>query len=284
MFRLPSLVSFWPEPPRGSAAADAPRALLLNGLHVSWRLRRSQRRSIGLCIDEQGLAVTAPRWTPLAEIEAALQSKANWITRQLALAQERRQRQQTALIAWGEGAQLPWLGRTLTLQRHPRPDTRPRAQAALWEPDSEPDSEPDWKPDLAPDGAQTLTLYLPLPAAASAAQWREAARTWALRQARRHFTARLDAFAPLMGVRWQKLALSSARTRWGSASANGSIRLNWRLMHFRPPVVDYVVVHELAHLHEMNHSPRFWAHVQAQLPGYAALRAELRSQTPPVWQ
>ena len=105
-----------------------------------------------------------------------------------------------------------------------------------------------------------------------------------MRQARRHFTARLDAFAPLMGVRWQKLALSSARTRWGSASANGSIRLNWRLMHFRPPVVDYVVVHELAHLHEMNHSPRFWAHVQAQLPGYTALRAELHSQTPPVWQ
>ena len=95
MFQLPSLASFWPEPPRGSAAADVPRALLLNGLHVSWRLRRSQRRSIGLRIDEQGLAVTAPRWTPLAEIEAALQSKANWITRQLALAQERRQRQQS---------------------------------------------------------------------------------------------------------------------------------------------------------------------------------------------
>ena len=61
------------------------------------------------------------------------------------------------------------------------------------------------------------------------------------------------------------------------------IRLNWRLMHFRPAVMNYVVVHELAHLHEMNHSPRFWAHVQAQLPAYAALRAELRGESLPLW-
>jgi predicted metal-dependent hydrolase len=77
-------------------------------------------------------------------------------------------------------------------------------------------------------------------------------------------------------VRWQRLSLSSAQTRWGSASGAGWIRLNWRLIHLPLPVIDYVVVHELAHLREMNHSPRFWALVEAVLPDCAARRAALR--------
>ena len=59
------------------------------------------------------------------------------------------------------------------------------------------------------------------------------------------------------GVQWTSLRLSSAETRWGSAKADGSIRLNWRLLHYRPAVIDYVVAHELAHLRVMDHSPRF---------------------------
>ena len=240
---------------------------------VAWQLRRTARRTIGFLVDERGLTVSAPRWTQLAEIEAALQSKARWITAKLALAQERGQRQSDARAqwgGWGEGAALPWLGEPLTLRRDPRPLLR--GAAARWQ-----------AADEAAGGQAGGTLYLPLPPAAPAEQWRDAAQAWAQRQARRHFTARLDHFAPLMGVRWQTLALSSARTRWGSAGTGGRIRLNWRLMHFRPPVVDYVVVHELAHLHEMNHGPRFWAHVQARLPDYAELRAELRSEALPPW-
>jgi predicted metal-dependent hydrolase len=84
-------------------------------------------------------------------------------------------------------------------------------------------------------------------------------------------------------VRWQKLSLSSAGTRWGSASADGSIRLNWRLIHFREPIIDYVVVHELAHLREMNHSPRFWQHVENVLPDYAERRGALKDEAVPRW-
>ena len=69
----------------------------------------------------------------------------------------------------------------------------------------------------------------------------------------------------------------------GSASASGSIRLNWRLIHFRESIVDYVVVHELAHLREMNHSPRFWQHVEAVLPDYAERRGELKEEAVPRW-
>ena len=81
----------------------------------------------------------------------------------------------------------------------------------------------------------------------------------------------------------QKLSLSNAGTRWGSASADGSIRLNWRLVHFRPAVIDYVVAHELSHLRVMDHSPRFWDTVESVLPDYGALRVELKRQPVPHW-
>ena len=87
-----------------------------------------------------------------------------------------------------------------------------------------------------------------------------------MRQARTYFIQRLDHFAPLLEVQWHKLSLSSAGTRWGSARVDGSIRLNWRLIQMPPDLVDYVVVHELAHLREPNHSPRFWRWVERVPP------------------
>ena len=104
------------------------------------------------------------------------------------------------------------------------------------------------------------------------AQIRDAVQAWLMRDARRHFTARLDHFAPLLGVRWASLRLSSANTRWGSAKADGSIRLNWRLLHYRPAIIDYVVAHELAHLRVMDHSPRFWDTVATVVPDYVQLQ------------
>jgi len=79
------------------------------------------------------------------------------------------------------------------------------------------------------------------------------------------------------------LSLSSASTRWGSASADGSIRLNWRLVHFAVPVIDYVVAHELAHLREMNHSDAFWDVVRSVMPDFEAARGTLKSEVLPVF-
>jgi predicted metal-dependent hydrolase len=71
-------------------------------------------------------------------------------------------------------------------------------------------------------------------------------------------------------------------TRWGSASADGSIRLSWRLVHFRLPVIDYVVAHELAHLREMNHSAAFWEVVRSALPDFEQARGALRHEVLPA--
>ena len=120
-----------------------------------------------------------------------------------------------------------------------------------------------------------------LPHTALPEQIRDAVQSWLQRQARRIFQERVEHFAERLGVRCTRLALSSAQTRWGSASADGSVRLNWRLVHFALPTIDYVVTHELAHLREMNHSPRFWDVVRSVLPDYERMRGQLKDDVLP---
>jgi hypothetical protein len=122
---------------------------------------------------------------------------------------------------------------------------------------------------------------LSLPHSANPEQIRDAVQAWLMRQARALFEQRLDHFAPLLGVQWKKMSLSNAGTRWGSAKADGSIRLNWRLIHMRMSVIDYVVAHELSHLRVMDHSPRFWDTVRSVVPDYAALRKQLKDEASP---
>lgn len=99
----------------------------------------------------------------------------------------------------------------------------------------------------------------------------------ALREkARQLFAERLAHYAPHLGVAPPPLRLSSARTRWGSCSHHGGISLNWRLVFMPLAIIDYVVAHELAHLREMNHSPRFWSVVEQLCPDWRARRLELR--------
>jgi predicted metal-dependent hydrolase len=232
---------------------------------VAYTLKRSTRRSIGFTIAADGLTVHAPRHASISAIEAALHEREHWILDKLAQASERAARQQAERIVWRDGAVLPYLGESLTV-RLAAAQNRRRPQ-----------------PTLQRDAAGSPMLELGLPLDAPAAQIQHSTQLWLTGRARRLFTARLDHFAPLLGVRWQRMRLMSARTRWGSASKDASIRLNWRLIHFAQQIIDYVVVHELAHLLEMNHSQRFWAHVERVLPDYAERRAALKAAVLPVW-
>ncbi|MBK8664549.1 MAG: M48 family metallopeptidase [Burkholderiales bacterium] len=256
--------------PAHFAHPRANRAISFAHARVHYEFRRGQRRTIGFAVGADGLTVSAPRWTPLHEVEAALREKQRWIVTKLGEARARLQRLESNRIEWREGATLPFLGEPVMLVLDPR-QRHGRGGAVL-----------DTVADALP-GVPRLTLHIGLPHTASPEQLRDTAQAWLMRQARRIFTARLDHFAPQLEVRWQRLSLSSAGTRWGSASADGSIRLNWRLIHFREPIIDYVVVHELAHLREMNHSPRFWRHVESVLPDYAARRGALKEEAVPRW-
>lgn len=236
---------------------QANRLARLEGVSVAYLFRRARRRSIGFSVDVQGLSVSAPRWVTLREVEQALLEKGPWIVRKLHESRQRAQQMESIRIDWREGAQLPYLGRCLTVRLDP-------AQRHA-------------------GGAVDETLVLGLPQAAGAEQIRDAAQAWLMRQAREYFQSRLEHFAPLLGVRWKRLSLSSASTRWGSAGADGSIRLHWRLIHLSPVLIDYVVVHELSHLRVMNHSPQFWATVGSVVPDYASLRRQLRDHPMADW-
>ncbi len=254
------------------AQFDHPRAnrrAVLGTTQVAYEFRRARRRNIGFMVGPEGLTVSAPKWVPLYEVESALQSKSGWILKKLDEMRVRGERLETARIQWKDGAAFPFLGETVIVVLDPRHGFE---GGGMLQTDAE-----------ALPGVPRLTLHLGLSHTASEAQVRDAVQAWLMRQAKRLFTERLDHFAPRLGVQWKKLSLSSASTRWGTASADGSIRLNWRLIHFRMPVIDYVVAHELSHLRVMDHSPRFWDTVRTVVPDYAQLRGQLKDEALPPW-
>ncbi len=270
---LPAALAVPPVGPLAYQHPQAQRFIVLGAGHrVAYALRRARRRSIGFSIDMDGLTVSAPRWLGLADVEAALREKAPWILRKLQEQRERGQRVAAARVDWRDGTTLPFLGQTLTLVLDPR-ITGAQLQGA-----DQPLSGLPGRPGIC-----QLTLRLGLPQGAAPVQIRDTVQSWLQRQARRVFEERCALFAPRLGVTMKRLALSSAATRWGSASADGSIRLNWRLVHFGLPVIDYVVTHELAHLREMNHSPAFWDVVRSALPAFEAARGALRAEVLPVF-
>ena len=245
-----------------TAAFRHPRAtheIMLAGQLVAYEVRRRKRQTIGFSVGREGLSVSVPKWVPFAEIEQAVQGKSGWIVKKLHEARERHRQQASQRIDWQDGAVVPFLGKPVRLALDAtQPHSALNGEAVV-------------------DGAVRV-LRLKLPADALPFQVQASVQAWLMQQARLFFTVRLDFFAPQLGVQWRKLSLSSAVTRWGSASSSGAIRLNWQLMHLNPALIDYVVVHELSHLRFMDHSPRFWATVQSVMPGHAALRRQLKNE------
>ena len=253
---------------------QATREILLGSCLVAYAFRRGKRRTIGFSVGPDGLTVTAPGWAPLRDVDTALREKSDWIVRKLGEMRERGERMETARITWHDGTVLPFLGAPLRVVLDPR-HTFAAAGAHLVAAGADDDGG---------DGGKVgQTLYVPLPHTATPEQIRDAVQAWLMRQAKTLFTERLNHFAPQLQVHWRRMALSNAGTRWGSASADGSIRLNWRLIHTKMAVIDYVVAHELSHLRVMDHSPRFWDTVRTVVPDYADLRGQLKNEPVPKW-
>ncbi len=251
----PSALQAEVSPPFAHPLADS--RIELKGCTVAYALRRAQRRSIGLLVGADGLRVSAPRWATRRDIETALNDKADWIVRKLSEQVERARQMQAAQLDWGAGA-LPYLGQPMQVRLA---------------------SRTEWQPD-----AQPAVLSIGLASTASPAEVQSTVMAWLKRQAIALFVQRCEHFAPRLQVKHSKVLLSNAQTRWGSAHASGVIRLNWRLIHFAPHVIDYVVVHELAHLHEMNHGPRFWSLVGSVVPNVNAAQQVLKETVLPVWR
>jgi len=252
-----SLFDAEPPTPNPSEIPTNPRArreVLLGAHRVPYELKRARRRSIGFLVGAEGLTVSAPRWVTIVDIEGALVSKGDWILRKLVEQRERAQRLEAARIRWIDGASIPYLGNPLTLRLDPS-----ARGVELLEPEH--------------------VLRVGLAPSATEEQLQETVQAWLQRRARAIFEPRCEHFASLLGVQMKQMRLTSAQTRWGSASVDGTIRLNWRLVHYAQSIIDYVVAHELAHLREMNHSPAFWAVVRSVLPEFEDARGRLKQES-----
>jgi len=242
----------------------ARRELWLGEHLVAYEFRHARRRSIGFAIGTDGLSVAAPRWVTQRDVDTALRERSGWILRKLTEQDQHAQRMRLARVNWRDGATIPFLGETVVAVL----DARATGTILCTN-------------TTAPPGIPR-TLHIGLPHTASSEQIRDAVQAWLQRQALRIFEERCRHFAERLSVQVRRLSLSSAQTRWGSANANGSVRLNWRLIHFGMPTIDYVVAHELAHLRHMDHSPKFWDVVRSVVPDYERARAVLNEDVLPV--
>ena len=217
----------------------------VDGRTIDYTLKRSRRRrSITLTVDEEGLRVGAPWRAPQSRIDALLVAHAHWIVRKLAEWASRR----PPPFIWQAGATVMLMGHPLTL-------VTDAAVAATTQEDA---------------------LLKVNAGAVDSARIAQLVTAWLRGSAQTTFEQRAAHFAPILGVRVPTILLSNARTRWGTCHPDGRVHLNWRLIQMPSALIDYVVVHELAHLREPNHSPHFWAWVARVLPDFKERRLALR--------
>ena len=225
------------------------RSIQLAGTPVTYTLKRSnKRRSIGLRIDDNGLTVNVPLRSSEKWLNSVLNEKADWVIEKLGSWQTKKKEKQL----WLEGEKIAFRGETLTLRIIPSLFNTP--------------------PQLR--GEQ---LYLHVTDITNEGKIEKAIAKWYRDEAERVFQECVTHYAPLMSVLPKQIKLTSARTQWGSCTTQGVVRLNWNLVKMPLHLIDYVVVHELAHLIEMNHSAAFWRIVESACPEYLKFRAELRS-------
>ncbi|HEX9057167.1 MAG TPA: SprT family zinc-dependent metalloprotease [Ktedonobacterales bacterium] len=235
-------------------ASDAPQShsVTLGGRHIPYTLKVSARaRRLRLIVRPgSGLEVVVPRGAPLSAHEPFLREKEQWILTTLdRIARETAAAAPAPLIT---GRRLPFAGRELTLVvRADGPAGRYRVGLS----------------------GDTLTVTLP---GGDQEQARVALEMWYRRQAAVIFADRLQIGNRAYGFTYQRVSIKEQKSRWGSCSKLGNLNFNWRLLLAPLPVLDYVVVHELCHLKELNHGPRFWKLVGRGCPDYAVHRRWLR--------
>lgn len=209
-----------------------------------YTLIRSRRKTISIAITQDAaVVVRAPLRAPLPVIEGFVRRKREWILEKRALAQTRREAHKPREFISGE--ELPYLGGSLM---------------------------------LAFTGgmrAELLGGTLELPRSKAGEAGRLIAK-WYAERAIEFIGARVQVYAARTGIRPSSVSVTGARRRWGSCSAQGRLNFAWRLIMAPPDVIDYVVVHELAHIEHHNHSRAFWARVGEIMPDYAVKRKWLK--------
>jgi len=227
------------------------RLQLPDGQTIPYQLDLRLRKTIGLKITANGLVVHAPKRISATQLQQVLLQKAGWIQQKLAL----RETNQVSPMQWQDGEPLLFMGQdiVLTLQHHATNKA------------------------VVLQGNQLLVRSPQIDQPAFVAR---KVLQWYAQQALPDFKRRVELVAAQMGEKITSVALSNAKSRWGSCNSRRQIRLNWRLIQAPPHIIQYVVCHEMAHLKEMNHSVRFYAVQERLFPNHLQAEKELRALSP----
>lgn len=216
-----------------------------DGPEIPYTLTRARRRTLAIHIHPDGeVEVRAPLRLGKARIEAFVREKAPWIRKKQAEAQARAALRREARLEPGQTVTL--LGQEYRLVFSGSGSVPGPAGEVLF---------------LAGETQEELRQSLA-----------EACRAIA----RDYFPLRAEELAKKWGFSFQGVSVTGARTRWGSCSGKNHLNFSFRLCWASPAAADYVILHELAHTREHNHSPRFWAIVEGYLPDYRRREEELR--------
>lgn len=204
------------------------------------RAGRPTQKRIVLRADDRGFSVSAPRWTTWKEVEEVILQNISWL----------RETQARTFAAMPQrlkvGDEIRILGRSYVVCTHAGPRAEIDHVRRLVR-------VPERADDLHEQVCRTLRDLAQTYLSDRAAMWAEKTR-----------------------LRPAMVAIRAQRSRWGSCSSKGNVSLNWRLIQAPEGVIDYVIIHELAHLVHMNHGPAFWEIVARMMPGWQAQRTWLR--------
>ena len=210
----------------------------------NYTLIRSDRKTLALYVRDGVVEVRAPFRAPKSDIDKFVASKENWIVDKLAKSNERMEQRSNFALTYGD--YVIYRGKQYPITE--KPGNRIGFDDACFY----------MPPNLTPDQIKysCVAIYRSL--------------------AKRDLTGKTLDFAAKMYVMPASVKINGAKTRWGSCSSKKSLNFSWRLIMADDDVIDYVVVHELSHIMELNHSPRFWAIVESVLPDYSERKVRLK--------
>jgi predicted metal-dependent hydrolase len=205
----------------------------------------SDRRTLGLTVErDRTVIVRAPLGTSRERIEEFVQTKKRWIFEKQAHPQKYRPSRPIKEFVSGEG--VLYLGRSYWLDVRDAEDALVKLDGKFFV--------------CGPRHADLKKCF----------------REWFVERAKEAIPPRVELYAKSMGVTYSRIMISDMKYRWGSCTPKKNLKFNWRLIKAPMHVVDYVVVHELAHVLEHNHSPLFWQHIRTQLPNFQASKQWLK--------
>lgn len=227
------------------------RAVTAGGRRVDYTLIQSVRRDVLLqALPGAGIRVYAPKYMRLRDVDALVRERADELLEMLQSVEARADADRRAHPVT-DGSPIRVEGQPLAL----RLTAGRRVKGEIT------------------DGEFCLALPNP----DSDADVRAAIKSVLSARALARIRERLAYYIPRVGRAPGRIAIRDQKSRWGSCSQKGNLNFNWKLIMAPPQALDYVVVHELCHLHEFNHSPRFWALVAAQMPDYEVWKKWLKA-------